>query len=765
MPTSAKTLQTSILLVDDDEDILQLVSLALQEKGYDLTTAINGKEALQRIQEAIPDLIISDVVMPEMDGLALLKALRSENTTNAIPILLLTTKGTTEDIVVGLNLGADDYLTKPFNIEELVARVQSKIERPPIPSEYFPQDRQTGFLSEQNFLSEAALEITRSSHGGKPGCIALVSIFELPRLRERLGMRSEREIAKQIAEIIRSESQPLDRVGRDASGKFMILLPEVDFDNAFQMLKKLSQKIADYNFLTHGEQLRLTPAIGYAAFKNEKKVEDVQTKVLAALDFAFTQLDLEPKGYGQAVQTFVEKKNSLFISKKSRKSTIREKILTPFQIGLTLVLSIIVPFFIYLLLDKLGIDITKGMYIIVVITLLTTAIMIWIEGFFSLKRIDPPDQPSVPYPKASAIIAAYLPNEAITIIETIENFLQIDYPGELQIILAYNTPRDLPIEKVLENIAKRDPRLILLRVKDSESKSQNVNAALAEVTGEFTGIFDADHHPQKDSFTRAWKWLSSGFDVVQGHCMVRNGESSWVARMIAVEFEAIYAVSHPGRSRLYKFGIFGGSNGFWRTELLRKTRMHGFMLTEDIDSSIRITEAGNKIISDPQLISRELAPGTLKALWHQRLRWAQGWFQVSREHLFLALKSEHLTLRQKIGVVYLLGWREIYPWLSVQMFPIIAFWVWKLGGLNRLDWLIPIFVLTTLFTLSVGPGQTFFAYHVGAHEIKKHKPWFYFYLLMASLFYTEFKNVIARVAQIKEFMGERNWRITPRENS
>ena len=188
-------------------------------------------------------------------------------------------------------------------------------------------------------------------------------------------------------------------------------------------------------------------------------------------------------------------------------------------------------------------------------------------------------------------------------------------------------------------------------------------------------------------------------------------------------------------------------------------------LTEDIDSSIRITESGSKIISDPMLISRELAPSTIKALWHQRLRWAQGWFQVSREHLFHTIKSSHLTLRQKIGVVYLLGWREIYPWLSVQMFPIIAFWVWKFGGLNKLDWLVPVFILTTLFTLSVGPGQAFFAYTVGAPEIKRHKSWFLIYLLLASLFYTEFKNIIARVAQIKEFMGERSWRITPRENS
>jgi hypothetical protein len=99
----------------------------------------------------------------------------------------------------------------------------------------------------------------------------------------------------------------------------------------------------------------------------------------------------------------------------------------------------------------------------------------------------------------------------------------------------------------------------------------------------------------------------------------------------------------------------------------------------------------------------------------------------------------------------------------MQIYPLIAFWVVKYGGLEKINWLIPIFVLTTLFTLSVGPGQAIFAYMVSTDEIKKHKGWFVYYLIMTSLFYSEFKNLIARVAQIKELFGERDWRVTPRE--
>ncbi|MPM33222.1 hypothetical protein SDC9_79791 [bioreactor metagenome] len=387
---------------------------------------------------------------------------------------------------------------------------------------------------------------------------------------------------------------------------------------------------------------------------------------------------------------------------------------------------------------------------------------IWIEGFLSLKRVDPPLEPGSPYPPASAIIAAYLPNEAATILDTIDAFLKIDYPNQFQVVLAYNSPVELPIEKTLQEIQARNPRLSLLKVLNSTSKAQNVNAALDMIGGEFVGIFDADHQPNPDSFTRAWRWLSNGIDIIQGHCVVRNGDASFISRTVAVEFEVIYGSSHPGRTRWHQFGIFGGSNGYWKTELLRKTRMHGFMLTEDIDSSFRALEGGSVILSDPQLFSKELAPVNLPALWHQRMRWAQGWFQVSLKHFWTGLRSNKFSWRQKLGLFWLLGWREIYPWISLQIFPLIAFWVLKYHGVDRLNWLIPIFVLATLFTFSVGPGQTIFAYLVAAKEIKDHPKWFWLYLLASMLFYTELKNIIARVAQVKQVLKEQQWKITPR---
>ncbi len=401
-------------------------------------------------------------------------------------------------------------------------------------------------------------------------------------------------------------------------------------------------------------------------------------------------------------------------------------------------------------------------YVVVVVALLVTAVLIWIEGLLALRPKHPPALPEEGYVPATAIIAAYLPNEAATIIETIRSFQRVDYPAGLQIVLAYNTPRPMPVEDTLKEMSRNDPRLKVVRVDGSESKAQNVNAALSEATGEFIGIFDADHHPDPLCFRRAWRWLASGYDIVQGHCVVRNGEETWVSRMVAVEFESIYAVSHPGRARLHDFGIFGGSNGYWKAHLLHETRMHAFMLTEDIDSSIRALLEGRRIASDPLLVSRELAPVTLGALWNQRMRWAQGWFQVSYHYLFRGLASRHVTFRQKLGLIHLLTWRELYPWIANQMIPIIIFWALKFGGVERIDWLVPIFVMTTIFTLGTGPAQTLLAWRLANLDIRRHGGWFLYYLVVSSLFYTGFKNLIAVVAQVNEALQQRRWMVTPR---
>lgn len=430
------------------------------------------------------------------------------------------------------------------------------------------------------------------------------------------------------------------------------------------------------------------------------------------------------------------------------------------QVAVSLIITLLLPYAAMVVMDELGIDISTYLYWILVVALSGTAGLIWLESLHALAPDRPPpvdeDQPA---PPASAIFTAYLPNEAETIVETITHVLAQEYSGDLQIILAYNTPHPHRVEESLRDLSDREPRLLLLHVPDSVSKAQNVNAAIPFVTGEFVGVFDADHHLMPGAFERARTYIQSGVDVVQGHCVIRNGEQSRIARVVAAEFEQIYGVSHPGRASLHGFGIFGGSNGYWRTTVLRSIRMRTDRLTEDIDASIRATLAGFTIVSDPGLISYELAPVTMGALWRQRLRWAQGWLQVSSAYLRAATTAPHLSAKQRAGMAILLGWREIVPWLTPLAIPLLVFKVSRDGAT---DLFTPILLMATLFVLTAGPVQVLVAHLRATPSVRQHRWWFVTYLLVSMVVYSEAKNLVIRIAALKQLWGEHEWSVTPR---
>ena len=116
----------TILVVDDERNIIQLARLYLTKEGFRVEAAYDGAEALEKAKALRPDLIILDIMMPEMDGLAVCRELRK---TSDVPVIILTARGDDVDRVVGLELGADDYVTKPFNPRELVARVKAVLRR------------------------------------------------------------------------------------------------------------------------------------------------------------------------------------------------------------------------------------------------------------------------------------------------------------------------------------------------------------------------------------------------------------------------------------------------------------------------------------------------------------------------------------------------------------------------------------------------------------------------------------------------------------
>ena len=116
----------SVLVVEDDKNISDLLQMYLEKEGYAVTTASDGEQGLAKFRSIKPDLVLLDLMMPVMDGWAVCKAIRAESQT---PVIMLTAKGETEDKVTGLKSGADDYITKPFEMKEVLARIEAVLRR------------------------------------------------------------------------------------------------------------------------------------------------------------------------------------------------------------------------------------------------------------------------------------------------------------------------------------------------------------------------------------------------------------------------------------------------------------------------------------------------------------------------------------------------------------------------------------------------------------------------------------------------------------
>src|SRR5260370_2109812 len=118
--------KTTILVADDDPQLLRLVTRNLQFEGYEVLPASDGQQALEQIEAQTPDLVLLDVMMPKLDGFSVCHRVREFS---AVPIIMITARGQEQDKIRGLDLGADDYLTKPFSVDELLARVRAVLRR------------------------------------------------------------------------------------------------------------------------------------------------------------------------------------------------------------------------------------------------------------------------------------------------------------------------------------------------------------------------------------------------------------------------------------------------------------------------------------------------------------------------------------------------------------------------------------------------------------------------------------------------------------
>ncbi|MGH8963334.1 MAG: response regulator transcription factor [Jatrophihabitantaceae bacterium] len=187
--TATPVTKRRVLVVDDEDNVTHLVSSALRFDGFETLTADNGTTALSKVAESDPDLIVLDVMMPGLDGLGVLQNLRAAG--SQVPVIFLTARDTANDRIGGLRAGADDYVVKPFSVEELLARVHAVLRRSA------PEDARDGVLHVADLeLDENSHEVTRA------GVEVHLTATEFELLRYL--MRNER--------VVLSKAQILDRV-------------------------------------------------------------------------------------------------------------------------------------------------------------------------------------------------------------------------------------------------------------------------------------------------------------------------------------------------------------------------------------------------------------------------------------------------------------------------------------------------------------------------------------------------------------------------
>lgn len=185
----------SLFVVEDEEDILELLRFHLTHEGFEVATATNGEAAVQAIPRKMPDLVLLDLMLPGLDGFEVCRSLKSNPLTATIPIVLVTAKGEEADIVAGLELGADDYITKPFSMKVLIARVRTVLRRRREP----PADKNAAIRIHDIEINPGRHEVLIK---GKPVDMTFSELRILHFLASRPGWVMTRE---QIVDAVRGE--------------------------------------------------------------------------------------------------------------------------------------------------------------------------------------------------------------------------------------------------------------------------------------------------------------------------------------------------------------------------------------------------------------------------------------------------------------------------------------------------------------------------------------------------------------------------------
>ena len=258
----------TILVIEDHPDQRDLLAIVLQREGYRVVTAGNGVEAMEKLQKEHVQIALSDIMMPKMDGFELIKAIRSEPSFKGIYMILITARIQEGDRVRGLDLGADDYITKPFSFSELLARVRvgSRVVNYQQNLEYQTQtDPLTGLFNRRAFERKIAEEYERAKRYTHAVSVLLLDIDNFKNINDTYGHHGGDMALVKISAILRERTRRSDFPARYGGEEFVLILPETDQESALQVANKIHEEIRSQMFGTATTPFALTVSIGLSS--------------------------------------------------------------------------------------------------------------------------------------------------------------------------------------------------------------------------------------------------------------------------------------------------------------------------------------------------------------------------------------------------------------------------------------------------------------------------------------------------------------------
>lgn len=254
--------EMAIMVVDDVPENIQILGKILRDEGYKIAPATNGRRALEMIPKVKPDLVLMDVMMPEMDGFEACRRMKESAEMKDIPVIFLSAKGESEDVIQGFRYGGVDYIQKPFNSEELLVRVRNHLElvqsRRLIIRYMDEMGRQNALLQELA-LSDGLTQLANHSHSlerlrqeeanagryGNPLTVVMLDIDFFKAVNDTHGHPVGDRILKGVADIIRSNVREGDVAGRYGGEEFILILPNTDLDGGVSIAERIRLRVAE----------------------------------------------------------------------------------------------------------------------------------------------------------------------------------------------------------------------------------------------------------------------------------------------------------------------------------------------------------------------------------------------------------------------------------------------------------------------------------------------------------------------------------------